>query len=180
MIIGISGKRGVGKTTGANHLVKKYNFIKVSFAEDLKLAAKQLFPFTEVDFTSVKRKEAKYKMYDWSPRDFLINLGEFMRYHDKSYWLNRAMAKCADTTKNYVFDDLRYENEAEAIKAMGGKIVRIGRYPKQNPYGKDLDIASETSLDTYKWDYEIPAMWNMTLTDLYRKLDGVMEEVSPT
>ncbi len=177
MIIGISGKRGVGKTTSTNYLVKKYGFTKVGFADDLKLMAKMFYPFTDYDFGS--GKEHKYKGHEWTPREFLLHLGELMRYHDKDYWLKRLMAKCVDETKNYCIDDLRFKNEAQAIVIGGGKLIRIERYEKKNPYGKDLDIPSEKDLDDYAFDYTVPKVRNCSMTELEKQLDGFMGEIFP-
>ena len=174
MIIGFSGKRGTGKTTAANYLIKKYQFTKVGFADDLKIIARTLYPFTERDLGL--NKETKYKDHDWTPRDFMIHLGELMRYHEPNYWLNRGIAKCNDTTKNYCFDDVRFTNEADAIKALGGKIIRIERYEKLNPFGKNLDIPSETDLDKYTFDFTILKIRNVSMTSLERQLDGYMSE----
>lgn len=176
MIIGISGKRGVGKTTAALYGVKKHGFVRVSFAEELKTLAKLLFPFKENDLIVPAKKEGKFMEYDWSPREFLINLGEFCRYHDPEYWLKRGLGKCADASKTYVFDDVRYKNEADAIKAQGGKIIRVNRYEKANPYGKDLDIRSETELDDYKFDYVVEKAWNTSKEELYRQFDAFLSQ----
>ena len=175
MIYGLSGKRGVGKTTAAMYLVKKYGFIKVSFAEDLRAMCKHFFPFTEGDLIMPGKKEAKFKEYDWTPRDFMIHLGEFARFHDQSFWLNRGISKCKDPKKTYVFDDVRYKNEADAIIQAGGKIIRIDRYEKNNPYGKNLDIPSETELDGYdKFHYTIHEMWNTSKEELYRQTEAAI------
>ncbi len=178
MIIGISGKRGVGKTTSAKYLVKKYGYIRIGFADDLKLMAKMLYPFTDRDFTTDKEK--KYKEFDWTPRDFLLHLGELMRYHDKDYWLNRLLAKCNDDTKNYCIDDLRFKNEAQALIIAGAKLIRIERYENKNPYGKDLDIPSEKDLDDYTFDYTVPKVRNTSMTELERQIDGFMGDLSQT
>jgi hypothetical protein len=173
MIVGISGKRGVGKSLAASYLVKNHGFRHVSFAKDLKDIAKTLFPFSDNDLSIPSKKEKPWRSYDFSPRDFLIHLGEFMRFHDKNYWLNRAMANCKDpVTNNYVFDDVRYKNEADTIKSQGGMLMRVERYAKYNPYGKDLDGPSETDLDDYKFDYVCEKMWNTTQTDLFRQIDA--------
>ncbi len=172
MIVGISGKRGVGKTLAQSHFIS-HGFKPVSFAGELKLMAKSMFPFTENDFTVPAKKEANWKGHDWSPRTFMIHLGEFLRFHEPNYWLNRGLEACKDHVKNnYVFDDVRYKNEAEAIKKLGGVLLRIERYPKQNPYGKDLDTPSETDLDDYRFDFTVERMWNTNKEDLFRQVDA--------
>lgn len=176
MIIGISGRRGAGKTLLANHLCKAKGLLKVSFADELKELAKQIFPLTEVDINSVSRKEKKFKDYDWTPREFLQNLGEFVRYHDKDYWVKKAISKCSNSKINYVFDDVRFENEANAIKNLGGKLIRVNRYEKLNVYGKNLDVPSETALDNYEFDYVIHEVWNTTQESLFKQGDAAMEQ----
>lgn len=169
MIIGISGKRGVGKTSLANYICKSFKFTKLSFAEELKELAKSIFPFTEVDLNSVTRKEKRFKEFEFSPREFMTNFGDFIRYHDKDYWVKKAISKCESNKLDYIFDDVRFENEAEAIRAIGGKLIRIERYEKHNPYGKNLDISSETSLDKYKFDFVIPEVQNVAIESLYKQ-----------
>lgn len=179
LILGISGKRGVGKTTLANFLCNKYDFKRVSFAEELRNLAQVLFPLKEDDLSNPKKKEAKFRHYDWTPREFMIHLGEFLRFHDKSYFLNAGIAKCKDQKGKYVIDDVRYINEAEAIRKMGGKIIRVERYEHQNPYGKNLDVESETQLDNYQFDYTIKEPANQKLSDLMRMADNIYETYVP-
>lgn len=171
MIYALSGKRGSGKTTAATHLMKKHGFIRVSFAEELRRLAKTLMPFKDNDLIVPSKKEAKFADYYWSPREFLVHFGEFMRFHDESYWLNRGLALCIDPHRSYVFDDCRYKNEADAIRKLGGKIIRINRYEKNNPYGKNLDTPSETNLDDYKFDFEVLAVRNTSITELQAQID---------
>lgn len=169
-IIGISGKRGVGKTLFANLLGTKFDYEKISFAEPLKELSCQFFPFSKLDLHSITRKEKPYAEYSWSPREFLIGLGEFVRYYDKDFWARKGLDQCSDPKGAYVFDDVRYENEADKIIAMGGKVIRMERYEDENPYGKNLDIPSETALDKYgKFSYTIEKYQNKGIDDL-RKL----------
>lgn len=176
-IIGISGRRGVGKSALAAYYHRHKGFDIVSFAGPLKAMAKSMMPFTEADLTNVKKKEAPFKEYSWTPREFLINLGEFMRYHEPNYWLNKGLAACSLSKGRYVFDDVRYVNEADAIREMGGKIIRVNRYEKSNPYGKNLDIASENNLDNYKFDFTIHDCVNTTLDSLHQEGDFVLKEL---
>lgn len=173
MIIGISGKRGVGKTLAANHIAKEHKFKVVSFAGELKSMARSMFKFSDNDLTIPTKKESPWKGHDWSPRDFMIHLGEFMRFHETDYWLNRGIDACVEHVKNnYVFDDVRYINEADAIRKLGGVILRIERYEKHNPYGKNLDTPSETDLDKYTFDYTVERVWNIEHEDLFRQVDA--------
>lgn len=165
-ILAISGKRGVGKTALANHLVKTCGFIKVSFAEELRRLCQTLMPFNLKDFTDPKKKEAPFGEYEWSPREFMIHFGEFMRFHDENYWIKKALETMTKPDAWYVFDDLRYKNEATILKSVGAKIIRINRYEAENPYGKNLNTPSETDLDDYKFEYLIEDCRNRDISML--------------
>lgn len=171
MIVGLSGKRGVGKTAAAKHFEKRYSFVRVSFAAELRRMARVLMPFTEADLTDTHKKEAKFDKYEWTPRDFMIRFGEFMRYHDPEYWLDQVFDKL-DTKKDYVIDDMRFKNEYEAVKKLGGLTMRIERYEKDNPFGKDLDIASEKDLDDAQFDFTVPDCRNTTIGRLHGEVDN--------
>ena len=175
-IIGLSGKRGTGKTSLAEYYSKHHGYEVVSFAKPLRQLAKTLFPLTDKDLGDPKLKEKPFRHYSWSPREFLINLGEFMRYHEPSYWLDMGLAQCKDKTGRYVFDDVRYVNEAEGLKALGAKIIRVNRFEKNNPYGKNLDTPSETSLDAYSFDFVVHDCVNVKLSDLYGQGDLFLKE----
>ncbi len=174
MIIGFSGWRGNGKTQASLYLARKYGFHTVSFAAKLKEFAKLFFPFTPTDF-SEKGKEKPYRNYDWTPRDFQISLGKMARYYDPDYWVKAADLENA--TGDVSIDDVRFPNEVEHIKALGGRVVRIERSEKLNIYGKHLDDISETALDKYiGFDYTIDSCWNVSIEDLHKRLDKMMEQ----
>jgi hypothetical protein len=145
LIIGFSGKMRSGKTTAADYLANEYTFVKRSFAEPLRditaysfgIAAKRL---TDGDF---KKAEA-VNGFSW--RDVLIRVGQFYRSLDPLFWVNRM-----DYSGSLVvIDDVRFKNEANKIRSLGGLVVRIGR-----PDSPLLDDPSETELDDYDFDHKI-------------------------
>lgn len=46
LVVGISGRKGSGKDTIGAHLVSKYDFKRVAFADSLKDACADIFGFT--------------------------------------------------------------------------------------------------------------------------------------
>lgn len=174
MIIGISGKRGVGKTAAARWLERTHGFKRLSFADQLKTQAKMIFPFTDQHVNGSLKEEPFFKSGE-SPRDFMIKYGQFVRYFDTNYWLDATIREISKYPK-VVIDDVRYKNEADKLKSIGARIVRISRYKKYNPYKEELNDSSETELDTYdKFDAEINEIENLTLTSLHNKLDILMD-----
>lgn len=171
-IIGLSGKRGAGKTALQTYLVSRYKFKPVSFAAPLRELAEQMFPGV-----TKAPKEKPFGKYEWSPRDFMIHLGEFARFHEPDYWLQKGLLAANNPKETYVFDDVRFTNEADALRGLGAKIVRINRFEKDNPYGKNLDIESETQLDNYKFDFIIHDCVNTTLRSLYNQGDRMVKDL---
>ena len=93
--------------------------------------------------------------YDWEGakgsttiRGLLQGLGVAMReyVHDK-VWINAALSNM-DSNKRYVITDVRFPNEALAIKDIGGKIWRMHR-PGTVPVN---DHVSETAMNGFQFD----------------------------
>jgi hypothetical protein len=177
ILIGISGRRGVGKTALATYFVQNFGFQKLAFADSLKAYASLFFEFEEADFTDVKRKETKFKDFEFTPREFMIRLGDFLRFHDEDFFVKDLVGKLKNKKEGrYIVDDVRFPNELEALKKKDGYIIRLDRYEKNNPYGKNLDILSETALDHAKFDYHIKEPRNLDLHMLYAEADKIIKE----
>ena len=100
-------------------------------------------------------------------RDFLQKLGtDAMRMglHD-NVWVNALMAdykreklcdcekecRCTFRLPNWIITDVRFPNEAQAVKDKGGIIIRVDR-PGVSPIN---DHPSEIGLDGWNFDYKI-------------------------
>jgi hypothetical protein len=78
---------------------------------------------------------------------------EYRRARNTNYWVDAALAKCADTAgpQLFVIDDCRFKNEAQAIRDVGGVLVRIERPGAPTP--SNPDHPSEVDLDDWDdWD----------------------------
>lgn len=73
---------------------------------------------------------------------------EVRRKNDPSYWVNHFMDKVADMSGMILVDDVRMKNEAEAIKCLGGKVVRLEPWVGWSPPGGS-DYVTENDLDDY-------------------------------
>jgi hypothetical protein len=80
-------------------------------------------------------------------RRFLQNLGLGARtVFGDDFWVDRALT-LAVKDGNVVFPDVRFENEADAIRSAGGKVIRIDR-----PGHVATGHVSETGLVGYDFD----------------------------
>lgn len=154
MIIGISGKAGSGKDTVAEILFEKIHGGKIiaHFADNLKDIISRLL---RISYQDLMNPEFKKKTVDLFPqytyRTLMQAIGTKFREIDKDFWV-KLMMETFKYSNNYtiLIADVRYKNEAEAIKKAGGVLVRINRdIPRINKH------SSETDLDNYKFDYII-------------------------
>lgn len=87
---------------------------------------------------------------------------------------------------NWIIPDVRFENEAKAIKDRGGVLIRIERKPwlrfgvergETRVKSKKELHPSETSLDDYEdWDYVIYNNWSME--KLFEIVQQIYEEIT--
>ena len=140
-IIGIQGLIGSGKGATSDYLVEHHGFEKLSFADKLKDTVSELFDYDremlEGD-TAESRNWREQQDSFWSkelgkaitPRYILQVFGtDCMRngFHD-NIWISIVKKKILENPDTkYVMPDLRFFNEVEAIKALGGTVVSVER-----------------------------------------------------
>jgi hypothetical protein len=128
-VIGFTGKMGCGKSTAAK-MLQGFGFTRVRFAGPLKDMMACL-GLTQ-DEIEGHLKEAPCELLGGkTPRFAMQTIGtEWGRETiSRNLWI-KAWRRRVDALKEYipvVVDDVRFPNEAEAIKSAGGSIVRIVR-----------------------------------------------------
>lgn len=141
MIIGICGLIGSGKGTVADILVETHGFEKISFADKLKDGVASVFGWDrdllEGD-TDESRQWREQEDEFWSsetntpitPRLVLQLFGtDCMRngFYD-GIWVSLVKQKLQkNPNKNWVIPDVRFENEVEMIRDIGGKVWVVQR-----------------------------------------------------
>lgn len=130
-LIGITGYAGSGKTTAARILVERHKFLQVKFAGPLKAMVRCL-GLGDAEIEGNLKELPSAILGGKTPRHAMQTLGsEWGRdLIHPNLWVNAAMAMVDDALDHggrVVIDDLRFPNEAEAIKSRGGMIVRIQR-----------------------------------------------------
>lgn len=144
VVIGLTGAAGSGKSTAAQHIVEKWSGHRRPFAAPLK---RMLQTFLEdqgcglamaMRMVSGDLKEVPSEFLGGrTPREAMQTLGtEWGRGLSSTLWVDawkhgvevaELHASAGDETVMIVVDDVRFPNEAEAIRALGGIIVRIER-----------------------------------------------------
>lgn len=134
MLIGLCGAAGAGKGSVAARLVEKHDFLEMAFADPLYAAVAVI---TGLPVESLKDRATKEKPLaacgGKSPRQMLQLLGtEFGRQMiHEDIWVMRTMlavlsARRADR-QGVVITDVRFDNEAVAIREEGGVIFEVVR-----------------------------------------------------
>lgn len=171
MLIGISGKSKAGKDE-LFKFAKLSGFEKVSFASPLKTMAKEAFGLDEYQVNGDGKDEVTELLDGHTPRELLIELGNLYRRYDSQYWVKAAMKYVQENSdRNFMVTDVRYVNEAEAIRNNGGIIVRLERHPSRDGLvsAETKASPSETALDDYKkFDFVLDAADNATPDDLVK------------
>jgi dephospho-CoA kinase len=129
LIIGFTGKAGSGKDTASMVTIENNKIDKFAFAAPLKKAAAELFLFTDEQLHTDKKEKIDPK-WNKSPRQVLQWLGcEVLRdQFDKDIFLKNMSHRIKSSNANIIFiTDVRYDNEAELIRSVGGKIIKIER-----------------------------------------------------
>ena len=164
MIIGIGHQRGVGKDVAAMFMVQEFHqqyptigrTIKhASFAEPLYEVCEMLYAwagFRTANYYNQNRaeKEEVLPLLGKSPRQILIEMGMKVREIIPSTWVDYGMNQSHEIV---IFSDMRFPNEAEAIKKAGGicvKITRPGLPLVEDPNDPDNQLSGFDD-----WDYHI-------------------------
>ena len=176
MIIAICGHKFSGKSTVAGLLHNATGYRVVSFADKLKDITCILSGCTREQLEDYDFKEnvlvpdylQPYCLNAKMPtfRAFLQHFGsEVMRGANDNIWIDCTLSNCG---KDCIISDCRFSNEANAVKARGGIVIKIER-----PDVKTSDShQSETQIDEIGADYTI--VNDTTLENLVLNVDSLV------
>ncbi len=167
-IIGVSGKARHGKDTVARLIAEELNglqqVVRLGFADSLKEECRDRFGWNGEK--------------DVAGRALLQRIGVERRSEDPLYWVRRAFSRMIDPDTLYVVSDVRFVNEADAIRTEGGRLWRVDRVDPGTGEWFDNGLsaglrthASETDLDGYSFDEYLV---NDTIENLRVRVRGVL------
>jgi hypothetical protein len=177
-IYGICGKRRHGKDTLAKAITAiDPSFTILHFADDLKRILKDVFDLTEQQVQDPIIKELDFGfdivMDDYlalinaytglnvqpkgiiarTPRKILQSLGtDYIRSVCDNYWIDRVVSKINAAHNKFLVPDVRFPNEEKALRALGGKIIKVERTDLTSNDDASKH-ASETEIDRIQADF---------------------------
>jgi hypothetical protein len=138
-IIGICGFIGSGKGTVGDILVEEYGYTKLSYADRLKDVAAIMFSWDRalIEGDTVEGRQwrdtpdewwSNELGYDLTPRLVMQRVGtDCMRQglDDRVWTLIVKQTLQANPDTNYVIPDVRFFNERDLVREMGGQVWRV-------------------------------------------------------
>ena len=183
-VIGIHGLAGSGKSLVSNYLSQKYGYEQTKFAAPLKnmlavflcsagIANEENF----LDYLEGDLKEEPIELLGGAtPRKLMQTLGgEWGRdcIHE-DLWVRTWFGGVNGMGDARVcVDDLRYENEAQTIRAMGGRIIHLYRTDLARDAGTH---PSESGITVLPTDFTI--FNNGTVEEMLEKVGLIAEAIN--
>lgn len=175
MILGIAGYKRSGKSTAAQYLAHHYGFRQDSYAGPIRA-----FVASMLGWSAQELEDRKEEPLPWlgglTPRYLMQHVGtqwgREMIHPD--LWVLAALRRAQGTlAAGYpvLFSDVRFANEAQAIRERGGKVIRVNRAGLESTD----DHASERPIPADLVDEEIPN--DGSIRDLYIELDSAMQRL---
>jgi len=170
IIIGLTGKKRTGKDTASLFFKKIFNSRKkstalLSFAQPLKDAICKLFVLDPNQLETIKDQP----LDEWdgrSPRDMLKHIGDSCRQFDSNSMIKNMRQRIIGCGSDIVIiTDVRYDNEAQLVKELGGRVIKIDRNLGEGV--EDLH-SSEKGISEHLWDSLVEN--NGTLQEFEQKL----------
>lgn len=188
-LVGLIGRKRSGKDTVAGRLIHAHRYVRVAFADPLRAVLMDLDPIlppTSYPGHLASIQPIRLRRYvealGWEKakehpevRRLMQAHGLALREHvDPDVFLRRGMAGASCWAhRPVVFTDVRFENEAEAILAAGGALVRVTR-PGHQADGDEH--VSETELDDWPCNAEVVNAG--TPAELYEAVDRAVSALT--
>jgi hypothetical protein len=179
LLFGLTGKARSGKdTTGIIIQLLLAHTQLVSWADPIRRALRAMYPGLNDAHIYGDLKETPLPVLGKSPRQMMQTLGTDWGRNiiHKDIWLMIGMnniAAAMDEGHNVVVTDVRFENEAEAIRNMGGHILHIRRDNQQTI--QESTHASEAGIAVLESDWVVHNTG--TVEDLQTRLSGIIGRI---
>lgn len=167
-ILALGHTSRVGKDTAARAIVEAIQGAeRVAFATKLKAVAAQLFGRYGLKGEdhyerNPEDRTVKLPRVGKTPVELWIETGNKLREVYPDLWIDLALDQAfLNPVKLLVVSDLRFPNEAKAIKDRGGWCVKVNR-----PHGEVINASDDLFPDDFAWDAELN---NLAGLDSFKK-----------
>lgn len=143
-LIGLTGQKGAGKSTVANHLVKNHEHVELAFANPIKKLIINLFNIDKKYVNDPELKETIIPELNVSGRRLMQVIGTELfreklssalpelKLDGESVWIHSVVKNIKVWLDEFpncsiVVSDVRFDNEYEALKRLGFTIYKIER-----------------------------------------------------
>lgn len=157
-LIGLNGRARSGKDTVGGFLQEAHTVATLSFAQPIRAALRSIFDWDDRHFHG-ELKEVVIPWLGKSPRQAMQLLGtEWGRQLiNPDIWLTLAKMQIEQWLQkgiNVVVTDVRFDNEAEMIRSLGGSIWHIYRPGPEIDSSAHASEAGLSSMSTSDWFIE--------------------------
>lgn len=202
MIIGILGLIGSGKGTVGDYLVEAHGFVRDSFASSLKDAVAAVFGWPRSLLEGDTEASRKYReridpwwserlgIRDLTPRWVLQQVGsEVFRnnFHPDTWIASLEYRLAQQPNQNRVITDVRFLNEIDMIKRLGGCLIHVTRGPNPDWWADAVKYNYDIRVAKYPPDvrkphslrgiHESETAWVGTVPDYVLQNDGTLDQL---
>lgn len=177
-LIGLSGQFRNGKDEVADHLAKRLEWDRVSFASNVKRIYCDTF---DVDLAFVeewKNKPETPPGFDMPVRQGLQFIGDGFRKIQYNIWIDLAFRNPPETM---ILSDVRYVNELKRVRAEGGINILVYRpgFLNDDPNGSEAQIRPfvEFFVECGAEGPILESPGEMGLVDIFIRNDGTLEDL---
>ena len=190
-VVALCGKKHVGKSTVARHLVENHGFVEFAYADPLKAILSIALDVPIENFTDQNLKEEKIEYWGNTPRYFMQKWGtEIFREtipkvtpEIQSIWIQLLEKKIVqhmlNSNINIVVSDCRFEDEVLMLKEkFGAFVINIERAIDESEVRSEAQTvrseahSSEKGITTCLVDSHI--LNNNTLPQFLKSVDIIM------
>lgn len=134
-VLGLAGGSGVGKDAAAKILLAE-GWKRVAFADPVRRMALAIDPLVPIEYSHTTRLSNVVRDRGWEGAKKVVEVRRLLQsigteavrdIIGEDTWVELAVMAIEQAESPVVVTDVRFENEAQALRAMGGQICMMSR-----------------------------------------------------